>query len=63
MFEPKIRISRALYELMEKQAAEKGYSSGDEYATHLLEEATTGALPDAGEEQVRERLRGLGYLE
>lgn len=62
MFEPKIKVNKALYELLEKQAEEKGYSSVEEYATHVLETAVADAGEHATEEQIRERLRGLGYL-
>jgi len=62
MFKPKIEINRALYDLLEKRAEEKGYSSAQEYATHVLEAAVADAEPSATEEEIRERLKGLGYL-
>jgi hypothetical protein len=62
MFEPKIRISRPLYKLLTKKAEEKGYSSADEFIVHVLEAAVADAGPGASEEQIRERLKGLGYL-
>lgn len=62
MFEPKIRISRALHDLLAKKAEEKGYSSVDEFILHVLEAAVADIGPAAGEEQIRERLKGLGYL-
>ena len=62
MFEPKIRINRKLHDLLVKRAEEMGYSSVEEYVTHVLEAAVADAGPAATEEQIRERLRGLGYL-
>ncbi len=62
MADPKITINRALYDLLTKQADEKGYSSTGEYVIHLLETAVADAGPGATEEEIRERLRGLGYL-
>ena len=62
MFEPKIKINRKLYELLEVQSEEKGYSSLDEYVTHVLEVAVADAGEGATEEEIRERLKGLGYL-
>jgi hypothetical protein len=62
MSDPKITINRALYDLLGRQADEKGYSSAEEYIIHLLETAVADAGPDATEEEVRERLKGLGYL-
>jgi len=63
MFGPKIKISDALYEKLGTVAAEKGYSSAEEYALHVLETATEAADEALSEEQVKERLRGLGYVE
>jgi hypothetical protein len=62
MFEPKIKINKALYELVETKADEEGYSSIDEYVTHILEKTVADAGENATEEEIRERLRGLGYL-
>ena len=46
-----------------KAAAEKGYSSAEEYAIHVLEQAAGGHDEALSEEQVKERLKGLGYVE
>lgn len=62
MFKPRIEISRTLYDLLERRAEEKGYSSAQEYATHVLETAVADAGPSATEKEIRERLKGLGYL-
>ena len=62
MADPRITINRPLYDLLARQAEEKGYSSTEEYVIHLLETAVADAGPGATEEQIRERLRGLGYL-
>ena len=62
MSDPKITIRRALYDLLTVQAEAKGYSSVEEYVTHVLEAAVADAGPSATEEQIRERLKGLGYL-
>jgi predicted CopG family antitoxin len=63
MFEPKIKIDRELYERLKKTAAQAGYSSVDEFVTHLLEKAAADAERAQGKEEVRKRLQGLGYLE
>ena len=62
MFEPKIKINQELYDLLTKKAEERGYSSADEFIIHILEAAVADAGPAADEEQIRERLKGLGYL-
>lgn len=62
MFDPKVKINRALYDLLVAKAEEKGYSSVDEFVVHVLEAAVADAGPGATPEQIRERLKGLGYL-
>jgi len=62
MADPRVSVNRPLYDLLSEQAEEKGYSSTEEYIIHVLETAVADAGPGATEEEVRERLRGLGYL-
>lgn len=62
MSDQKVKIGRALYDSLVKQAEEKGYSSVDEYVVHVLEAAVADTGPSATEAQIRERLKGLGYL-
>lgn len=62
MADPKITINRTLYDLLGKLADERGYSSAEEFVIHLLETAVADAGPSTTEEEIRERLRGLGYL-
>ena len=59
---PKIKINKALHALLLDKAEEKGYSSVDEFATHVLEGAVVDADSNTSEEEIRERLQGLGYL-
>lgn len=61
-FDPKIRINKALFALLQQKAEEKGFSDVEEYATHILETAVADAGENASEEEIRERLKGLGYL-
>lgn len=60
----KIKIDDALYERMKKVAQLAGYSSADEFIIHVLErelaELESGGTSD---DQVIDRLKGLGYLE
>jgi len=63
VFKPRIQISRGLLEKLKKAAEAGGYSSAEEFAVHVLESAV-GEIEDAlSEEEVRERLKGLGYIE
>ncbi len=62
MFDPKIKISKDLYDKLTKRAEAEGYSSVDEFAQHVLEKAA-GPGEKQDEDLVAKRLRGLGYLE
>ncbi len=60
----KIKIDDPLYDRMKKVAQLAGYSSADEFIIHVLErelaELESGGTSD---DQVIDRLKGLGYLE
>lgn len=62
MFEPKIKVSAALYEKLEKVSKQQGYGSADEMILHVLENIAKCADEELSEEEVRKRLQGLGYL-
>ena len=64
MFAPKIKIDKELYAKLKHYAAVTGYSSVNEFVTHVLEkelrkieEATTG-----DGEAIKKSLKGLGYI-
>lgn len=57
-----IKIGDALYARMKKAAESKGYASVEEFAVHALEKAAADAEAVDSEEEVRKRLKGLGYL-
>ena len=59
---PKIRIDKGLYERIRQYAEENGYSSADEFATHVLEEIVDTSNPEKPDEDVMQRLKGLGYI-
>ena len=62
LFGPRIRIDRELYEKAKACAELAGYASVEELVRHALEKQI-GQLEDAASpQQVRERLRGLGYI-
>jgi len=62
-----IRVPSALYRRLAERAEAEGFSSPDAYAVHLLSELLEGAeeesLSEQEREQVKERLRALGYLD
>lgn len=62
MFGPKVKLDKGLYERVRKYAGMAGYSSVDEFVAHALEKELA-KLEDAGsEEEIKKRLRGLGYI-
>lgn len=62
MFEPKIALSRELYEKLRVVSEAGGYSSPHEFAIHVLEKAVAGMEESLSEEEVKKRLKGLGYM-
>ena len=62
----KIKISKELYEQLEKASAKAGYSSAEELIKHVLERevAQLKEISESSDQEEAERqLRGLGYLE
>ena len=60
----KIKIDSKLYDRAKKAAKEAGYSSFEEFITHIIEkELSQLESSDEGDEAVADRLRGLGYIE
>jgi hypothetical protein len=58
----KIRIDGELYDKLVQCAAAAGYSGTEEFIVHVLEKASAGVAPGEDAEQVKAKLRGLGYL-
>ena len=58
----KIKIDNDLYETLEKAAGARGYATTEEYILHVLEQATQKEKKSLSEEEVKKRLKGLGYL-
>ena len=63
MFEAtKIKLDKSLVARVKKYADIAGYSSPEEFIIHALEKELA-KLEDAGsEEEIKKRLRGLGYI-
>jgi metal-responsive CopG/Arc/MetJ family transcriptional regulator len=60
---PKIKIDDALYDRVKKVAQTAGYASPDEFIVHIIERELGQVEAADDEQQVLERLRGLGYIE
>ena len=65
MFESKIKLDKALLEKCKIHAEREGYSSVEEFITHVLEKELRGGTQESRKEHddIAKRLRGLGYIE
>ena len=62
MFGSKIKLDKDLLARVKKYSDIAGYSSVEEFITHALEKELA-KLEDAGdEEEIKKRLKGLGYI-
>jgi len=64
----RIKLDGELLSRCRKQAEQLGYSSVEEFSTHVLASVLsamegTGGAPAADEEEIANRLKGLGYIE
>ena len=59
---PKIKLDKELYEKVRHYADKAGYSSTDEFVTHLFEQIVNVPDSDDQDEDVMQRLKGLGYI-
>ena len=68
MFGSRIKLDGELLSRCRKQAEQLGYSSVEEFITHVLERElrsmeSSGGETAADEEEIANRLKGLGYIE
>jgi 4-hydroxy-3-methylbut-2-enyl diphosphate reductase IspH len=63
----RIKLDDDLLEKVKKCAVMAGYSSPEEFVIHVLEKEVAAILGSGAEsedeEEVRKRLKGLGYIE
>jgi predicted CopG family antitoxin len=57
-----IQVDKDLFERLKKTAELAGYSSVDEFVTHLIERELGKPDDNASDEEVKKRLEGLGYI-
>lgn len=62
MFGPKVKLSRDLYDKIKRYATIAGYSSVEEFVAHALEKEVKKLEGADSEEEIKKRLRGLGYI-
>ncbi len=63
MFVAKIKIDAHLYDRLKKISDQAGYASPDEFIVHVLEKELSLLESADANEDVTERLKGLGYVE
>jgi len=58
----KIKLDSDLINRAKEFAESEGYSDVEEFITHAIEQAISGAGEEEDEAAVREKLQGLGYI-
>ncbi len=58
----KVKLPKELYDKAGKLAELAGYSSVDEFVIHVLEKETEKLESAGDEEEIKKRLKGLGYI-
>jgi metal-responsive CopG/Arc/MetJ family transcriptional regulator len=58
----KISIDKQLWDKLKRLADLAGYSSADEFVIHALEKEVAQIEEAESDEEIREKLKGLGYL-
>ena len=58
----KIKIAKDLLDKVRKFAELSGYSSIEEFITHVLEKEIAKVEEADSEEEIKKKLKGLGYI-
>lgn len=62
MGKSKVKLDKALIEKVKKYAKMAGYSSPEEFISHCLEKEISKLEESDSEEEIKKKLRGLGYI-
>lgn len=62
MGQAKVKLDKKLLEKVKKFAQMAGYSSPQEFITHCLEKEIAKLEESDSEEEVKKKLKGLGYI-
>jgi hypothetical protein len=62
MFGSSIRLDKSLLAKVKRYAGLAGYSSAEEFITHVLEKEIAHLETAGTEEEIKKRLKGLGYI-
>ena len=58
----KIKLDKDLIERAKRVAEVAGYASHEEFITHIIEKELANFEGDSSDEDITEKLRGLGYI-
>ncbi len=62
MGKTKVKLEKILLEKVKKFAEMSGYSSPEEFITHCLEKEIATLEESDSEEEIKKKLKGLGYI-
>lgn len=62
MGKAKIKIEKSLMDRVKRFAALAGYSSPEEFISHCLEKEMAKLEESDSEEEIKKKLKGLGYI-
>ncbi len=62
MAKAKVKLDKDLFKKVKKFAELSGYSSPEEFITHCLEKEISSLEEADSEEEVKKKLKGLGYI-
>lgn len=62
MSKEKVKIDKSLLDKVRKYAELSGYSSVEEFISHLLEKELAKIEEADSEEEIKKKLKGLGYI-
>jgi metal-responsive CopG/Arc/MetJ family transcriptional regulator len=63
MFGPSVKIDKDMWRRIEQCAAKAGYSSPEEFVQHVLQREVERLESADISDEMRQRLKGLGYIE
>ena len=59
---PKVKLDKDVFEKVKKYSDLAGYSSVEEFVAHALEKELSKLEGAESEEEIKKRLKGLGYI-
>ena len=62
MAKAKVKLDKDLIEKVKKYSELSGYSSVEEFITHCLEKEISKLDDSDSEEEIKKKLKGLGYI-